>query len=236
MNCSKCGAAFTPASEPAICPACGARHYRLIAETGRYRVALQRVGFVLEGPRDNPGGRRVDYTPASGGNSSSRRDEAGGFKVVLSEPLDRGRAAEPHVMKVLVESLGRAGRNAQPVPTARDEDGADGCLSLDGRLVDVQVVMMVVDPDLWQELAAEKETKRAGSIDEAVRIVRTCIEKKSRKAKNTLLALDASHFGALVSTQLVHAYLAKHRDPVSEFAFSEVWIVGPTARSSVRLG
>lgn len=54
-------------------------------------------------------------------------------------------------------------------------------------------------------------------------------------AKGTLLAVDAAHFGALVGPRLIAAYLAARGDPVAEFSFDQVRIVGPTARSSVRL-
>ena len=54
-------------------------------------------------------------------------------------------------------------------------------------------------------------------------------------ARGTLLALDASHFGAIVGPNLVDAYFSRYRNPEDEFKFKEVWIIGPTVRSSARL-
>jgi hypothetical protein len=57
-----------------------------------------------------------------------------------------------------------------------------------------------------------------------------------RLAKAALVALDAANFGALVGRRLVEAYRAKYANPVEEFSFAEVWIIGPTVPYSVRLG
>jgi hypothetical protein len=67
-------------------------------------------------------------------------------------------------------------------------------------------------------------------------MVREALVHKKDKAAGTLLALDAAHVGAIVGPRLVEAYQAAHDDPEEEFSLVEAWIIGPTARSSVRLG
>jgi hypothetical protein len=69
-----------------------------------------------------------------------------------------------------------------------------------------------------------------------VSFIRRALERKADKAKGALVALDATHFGALVGRALVDAYLAEYRSPVEEFSFRDVWIIGPTVRSSACLG
>lgn len=67
-------------------------------------------------------------------------------------------------------------------------------------------------------------------------MVREALVHKKDKAAGTLLALDAAHVGAIVGPRLVEAYQAAHDDPEEEFSLVKAWIIGPTARSSVRLG
>jgi hypothetical protein len=40
----------------------------------------------------------------------------------------------------------------------------------------------------------------------------------------------------MVGPKLVDAYIGMHGNPANEFSLVDVWIIGPTARSSVRLG
>jgi hypothetical protein len=66
-------------------------------------------------------------------------------------------------------------------------------------------------------------------------MVRDALEHKRHTAARTILLLDAEYVGGMVDEQLAAAYLAKHGDPADEFGFKDVWIIGPTNSSSVRL-
>jgi hypothetical protein len=48
--------------------------------------------------------------------------------------------------------------------------------------------------------------------------------------------LDAAHVGAIVGPSLVEQYHEAYGDPEEEFSLAEAWIVGPTTRSTIRLG
>jgi hypothetical protein len=117
----------------------------------------------------------------------------------------------------------------------RDDRGEDGRLSINGKNVEVQIVSMPADPELWKELSTHSAVSLEGKPDDAVRMVRQALLHKKDKAVGLLLALDAAHVGAIVGPNLVEDYLATHGDPEEEFSLAQVWIVGPTARSSFRL-
>jgi len=137
-------------------------------------------------------------------------------------------------MKVLVAALKEQDHEVSQKRGARDEDGEDGLLLVDGRQIEIQIVTMPSDTEVWRTLNASGASSRAGDLRAQVGLVRGALERKARKAKGTLVALDAAHFGALVRRELVDAYLAEYRAPVEEFSFDDVWIIGPTVRSSVR--
>jgi hypothetical protein len=234
MVCAKCGAFLEEAVT--TCLVCTPRSYVLKAEPGKFQITGSPVGFVVEGPPDHPAGRRVDYRPASGGQSVSQTDATGAFQADLSGFLERGRPGEQHVMKILTQALRANGHDVLSVGGARDDRGQDGLLSIDGRQVEVQIVSLPVDPQLWKELATRRASARSGDRLVAVKLVRAALEHKAGKAMGTLLALDAAHFGAMVGSKLVDAYISMHGNPADEFSLVDVWIIGPTARSSVRLG
>jgi hypothetical protein len=234
MVCAKCGASLEEAAT--TCPTCTPRSYVLEAEPGKYQIAGSPVGFVAEGPPDHPAGRQVDYRSASGGQSVSQTDATGAFQADLSGSLERGRPGEWHVMKVLAQVLRANGYDVRSVVGLRDDRGQDGLLLIDGSKVEVQIVSVPSDPQLWNELANLRCSSRSGDRLVAVDWIRAALEHKKGKAKGTLLALDASHFGAMVGPKLVNAYLSMYRNPADEFSLRDVWIIGPTALSSVRLG
>ncbi len=233
MICAKCGTPLETRTQ--LCPVCTPRGYELTPGSGSLSVTGYPVGTVVESPPDSPEGRRVDYRPASGGTSLSETDSEGSFRAALSGALERGTPAQKRVMEILIQLLRASGNEVRSLPGARDDRGEDGLLQLNGRQLTVQIVTTPTDPGLWEELTAG-DASRAGTQGEAVRLLRQTLEHKGLTAKGTLLAIDAGGFGALVGPRLVEAYLAAHGDPAAEFSFNQVWIVGPTARSSVRLG
>lgn len=220
------------AGTPPNCPTCSPR---ITPATGKYEITPYPIGTVVESPPNHSGGRRVEYRPASGGKAISDTDTVGSFKAELSGRLERGKSNEPYVMKTLAAALRGQGHQVNRKRGARDDRGEDGLLVVDGRQIEVQIVTMPVDPDVWKTLTATGAFSGAGDLHAQVALVRGALERKALSAKGTLVALDAAHFGAIVRRELVDAYLAKYGNPVKEFSFDDVWIVGPTVRSSIRL-
>ena len=208
----------------------------MTVETARVTVTGMPVGTVIEGSPDNPQGRRVDHRPAAGGRSLSHITEDGNFQADLSGPLMIGRPAEPAVMKTLIQALRDAGRTVDMLGGAKDEHGQDAILRLDDTQCDVQIVSLPSDSALWRDLRIQGSASRAGDESSSLQIVREALVHKATSARGTLLVLDASHVGAIINPRLVEAYRARYGNPVIEFHFAEVWIVGPTATSTKRLG
>lgn len=178
----------------------------------------------------------MDSRPASGGHAYSRTDPTGAFAVELSGPLVRGRPGEERVIDVLTQAIRARGEEVAPLVGSRDDFGEDGLLSISDHTVCLQIVSVPVDSRVWRELSSDDCASQAGTADDAVRSVREALVHKRAKARATLLALDAVHFGAIVGPRLGEAYRAAHGDPEEEFDLIEAWIIGPTVRSSIRLG
>ena len=135
-------------------------------------------------------------------------------------------------MKVLAQALQEVGRDVSQKPGARDEKGEDGFLIIDGEQAVVQVVSILTDPAVWKELAIRDASFRDGDQRDAIELLRSALEHKKGKATGSLLAIDATHLGAVVGPRLVQEYLSEYGNPSDEFSLKAVWIVGPTARST----
>ena len=106
---------------------------------------------------------------------------------------------------------------------------------ISGRRIPVQIVTVPSSPEVWKELSIRNASTLSGDLEAAVSLIRGAIVAKSQKAGGCILALDLTHFGAIVSRKVVDAYLAEFGDPVTEFSFEAAWPVGPTSRSTVEL-
>src|SRR5713101_5888915 len=126
MTCPTCGEPLEGASK---CPKCSPV---LKAGSDHLEIEVNRVGTVVATPPDHPGGSRVDYRPPSGGQALSEADSEGAFTAHLSKGLVSGRKNEPYVVSGLVAVLKAEGRDVQLVSGARDEDGEDQIILIDG--------------------------------------------------------------------------------------------------------
>jgi hypothetical protein len=228
MNCEKCGQPLDPGSSCGCSPKI--HKVPISAELGFNGFP---VGMVVEGPPDSPEGRRVESRPASGGRAYSSTDGTGTFVAELSAPLDRGRQGEGHAIDVLIQALNARGDQVQLLPGGQDDRGEDGRLSINGSTIPVQVVSVPVDPSFWKELSTRGTALKEG---DGVDLVRQALLHKKDKAIGTFLVMDAAQVGAIVGPALVENYHRAYGDPEREFSLREAWIVGPTLRSTIRLG
>lgn len=232
--CKSCGG-VEAVQHDVPCSACGLRHFILKAEPGEYKIAGCPIGTIVEGDPNNPLGRRVESRPASGGAADSSTSRDGVFQTALSGNLDRGRAGEPHVLKVLFNKLHQLGLDIRVEQGALDHLGEDGIFVISDRRLPVQIVTVPNNPDVWKELSVHNAAALSGGLTVAVSLVHDAIIAKSVKATGTMLALDLAHFGAIVNRNVVDAYLSLFGHPVTEFLFESVWLVGPTPRSTIEL-
>jgi hypothetical protein len=206
------------------------------AEPGEIRITGHPVGVVVEGPLDSRRGRRVASQPASGGRATSETNGIGAFKAELEGQLEVGRSAEGHAVNVLAQALQDRGNAVERLSGSRDDRGEDALLIINGQQVALQIVSLPSEPSIWRELSRSGATSRSGTGQDAVDLVRQALLGKRNKAIGTLLVLDAVHVGGLITADLGRRYSAAYSDPSDEFGVLEVWIVGPTARSALRLG
>jgi hypothetical protein len=134
-----------------------------------------------------------------------------------------------------MHDLRARGDHVESLDGANDARGEDGCLLINGQRVQVQIVTLPVDDSLWRELSSRGTAIRQGMHQDAVTLVRQALEHKRGKATGTVLVLDAAHVGAIISSSLVDSYYSRYGDPEQEFSLVEAWIVGPSARSAIRL-
>lgn len=232
MICDRCG---LPKGEGDVRCACRPRGYSMRLEPAAVSIVGQPVGHVIEGPPDDPKGRRVNARPASGGEADSVLGSDGSFTVHLAGALERGRSGEARATKVLIQAMRALGRTVERLGSARDDRGEDEMLLVDGKQTPLQCVSVPVDPTKWAELARQGQVQFEGTIDDAVALVRDALEHKRDRARGTLLVIDMAQLGAVVTPRLVRAYRAAYPDPQPEFHVLEAWLVGPTTRSTQRL-
>ena len=197
---------------------------------------LGAIGVVVEGDPDDPNGRTVDATPPSGGRSQSTVDSAGNVVIELTGALDRGRQAQGRALKVLMQALGAQGDTVARVPGERDDRGEDALLLLNGNRVTVQIVSLPIDQRPWRELTAVGKTSVVLTRREVIQVVRNGFLRKKESAQGTLLVLDVAQIPGIVSRAMVAEYVSIHRDPEQEFKLLQAWLVGPTLRSTLRIG
>lgn len=242
MICVKCGA--TLEEDATVCPKCGETMvFVLKCESAAVKLSGGTIGTVVESPFGHPQGRYVISKPASGGQSDSKVDDNGNLHVYLSGYLDKGKPNEWHVKKTLEQALKAEGNDVHQVVDSKDDRlenldarGKDGIFIINDHEVAIQIVTVPTESQLWKELADSKASSRNVDRSDAVRWIRKTLEHKKNKAENTLLVLDASHFSAMVGQQLIDDYINKYGDPIDEYSFKTVWIIGSTVQSSICLG
>ena len=235
MVCVRCGA--TVGEGDSLCLTCTQQgHQVLKCDFIKSTVTFFPIGTVLESPHDHPDGRKIDSRPASGGRSVSKISGKCAYKVDLSGSLEPGRPNEKQVMKVLKQLLEAEGKDVSPRNDAQDDRGVDGVMDINGNTVEVQIVTLPAGSSLWYKLANDQNVSLIGDRYQAVSLIRDALERKANKYKGDYLVHDSSHEGVFADTNLVDGYISKYGNPADEFSIKEVFIIGPTVKSSIRLG
>jgi hypothetical protein len=208
-------------------PAKKASTYTLHADAFGFAVTVNPIGTHLEEPHAE-GGKRVMSHPAEGGEALSQMAPDGSFRGQLRGPLLRGKKGEPRAVRILEAKLRSLGHDVKQLPTKDGDDasGVDARDEISGNPHIIQVVLMPANEGLWAQLGSQGTAQLVGPG--AVELVRASIEKKRDKAKGAIVVLDAAHIGALLSQELVDAYVELYGDPNQECGFAQTWIVGPT--------
>src|SRR5664279_1129062 len=180
------------------------------------------------------------------GQSKSRRLPSGELEFTTGEPPLQGRANEPHVLKVLVETM-TAETNQKHLfrksHKADDGKGIDGYVAFpDGSMVPVQVVKTPTDSQ-WGAAVAKGNAKIVALVDEAASWIKAAIYHKVSEASpriapkdrpSLFLALDARHSGMLGADDVIEAF-HQQMPELAQLGFRAVWLVGNTPFNSKKL-
>jgi hypothetical protein len=180
---------------------------------------------------------RVDDAPV--GRSDARLTPAGCVLLEAERVADRGRGGEAQLKQTLQSKLRQDFPNVTIIKGS-DADGEDGLVEIAGRTLVVQIVTSPSAPDFWRTAKEGLVTERVNLSDAAVWLHATINAKFTKIPETqraaTLLAIDARHAGILATTPALDRYVQRFGDPVAEFGFASVWIVGPTEDYCSRLG
>ncbi|MBU4259289.1 MAG: hypothetical protein KKH45_07890 [Proteobacteria bacterium] len=144
-------------------------------------------------------------------------------------------------MKVLRKALAKAGQEVE-TPTdrsAEDDRGEDGLIRVGGQDFILQVVTFPIDEIIWGALA-RGEAELSGDRARALELLRETLRHKNRRMASSerssvILVIDGRNVSSLFSRELVTAYLKKYGAPEKEFGFAQIWLIGPTVWTTIRL-
>jgi RNA polymerase subunit RPABC4/transcription elongation factor Spt4 len=225
--CPNCGKEYDAARS--ICPNCG--HDRS-APFQSFSPSI-----VITGPDAEKGGHVLKVADP-GVQSETRKLSDGSITLDVVGATGIGRSGESRVALTLQESLVRTGHQVE-IHDGEDARGIDRAFVVNGERFVFQVTIAPQASDFWQQASRSSATTQvppphaAGWVREAV------IAKADAPAIQNapvLLAVDARHAGVVAMPDLIQEYLGSYGDPVTEFGFASVWIVGPTADYCARLG
>jgi hypothetical protein len=211
------------------CPYCGAE-WRSSFDS---KEAAHAVTMIL-GPASPPPGAGLLSIEAPGYSSKSTLSVDGEVVLRLNGSKGLGTYGEPRVRHVLYEVLRRS--HCLEVGTgARDADGEDGKLRLDGIEYILQVVSAVSGEHVNLSAASHGEVTISTTLCQLAQWLDETVGIKAQRTDppNTVLALDASILGVAVGPRLIAAY---HSLPSRvDHGFAAVWLVGQTPSYSFRL-
>lgn len=228
MKCERCG------SNTDTCQ-CEQANRGIRLEPASVRLMGGRAGLIIEGPVDDPNGRRLEARPPSGGESDSIVAQDGSFVARLSGTLDRGKSAEWRTVKVLMQAMRAKGLRVERIPGARDDLGEDALLMIEGTKTTIQCVSLPLTSTLWAGLTHQGKAEVHGTAQDVVAMVRQALLHKRGKAADAIVVLDMAQIGAVVRPQLARQYRQAYPDPALEFTFKQVWLVGATEHSTILL-
>jgi len=214
----------------AACPHCGAG-----ARESRGSPFETHTPTILVGRNRPEEGVRGLVVAAPGATSETSLSDSGAATIQLRGSKGVGLSGEPRVKHVLYERLGRHHKFSRQ-DGAKDQDGEDDLICIDGRTYVLQVVTALTAKHIAFDQASAGTVSTSTSLDQIARWIEETIRAKSLKTKppHTVLALDANHLGAIADESLVDAYYRTVGSPAS-FGFAAIWIVGPTVERCLRL-
>ncbi len=226
------------------CKSCSTEHDVTLATCPRcgFDRNAPNQGFapsiVIEGPDAESGEHALRVDDPAGVRSVARRSNEGRVTLEVTGAAGIGRAGEGRSAHTFKEFLTRGGLEAD-IRDGNDAEGVDRILDLDGSKFVLQFTMAVQAPDFWRQASVSSASTQVMQ-PHAASWIRQAILSKREAAKAhdlpTILVIDARHAAPIAHVDVVHEYLSSYGEPVDEFGFSAVWLIGPTADYCRRAG
>lgn len=239
-KCSTCGHVFEQAEVQ--CPECGlSGGITLTPDPARVRLEAHPASVILSGSDPETGDISIDVRDPLGMRSEARLTTGGRITLVVTGAEGVGRSGERRAVHTLREHLQGQGRGVGVVlREGIDARGEDRILEAEGDDFVVQVTTVPQARDFWRD-ADTSSARTDVSVPHGGSWLRDAIEAKASRIPpgqraSILLLIDARHAGILTAEQVTTEYLVQHPDPVKEFGFASVWVVGPTAGHCTKLG
>lgn len=234
MNISYCPHCGTERAANGVpCATCGRGDVTIECAAGdSFRVTGEAVTLIHSKP-ENQGFNIIAGT----GSRSEAALKDGRLHATVHGPVDIGQPGEPRARGTLIEALQAKGLDVT-WRLGKNERGEDCVLVINGQNVTLQITTAPGAPTFWQDVGRDSGSTDVEVSEAARRWVRGCIVTKDvlTDKPSTILAIDAFHFGPLASRDVVVSYLSQFNDPRTEFGWGAVYIVGPTASATTRLG
>jgi len=193
---------------------------------------------VIEGPDAESGEHVLRVDDPSGVRSVARRSDEGRVSLQVTGAAGIGRPGEGRSAHTFKEFLLRGGFEAD-IRDGNDAEGVDRILDVDGSTFVLQFTIAVQAPDFWRQASVSSANTQVAQPDAASWLRQAILSKREApKAHDlpTILVIDARHAAPVAHVDVVREYLSSHAEPVDEFGFSSVWLVGPTADHCCRIG
>lgn len=222
-----------------ICPACGTQAATVVnLRPATLRMQTRNPSVIIAGP-DAATGDYLVKVDDHNVHSESRLTTDGQVSLKVKGVDNVGRSGERRAVKTFRQMLQAAGKTVSIKP-GDDARGEDAILICDTKRYTLQLVTTPSVPAFWREASVGPAMTRV-QIEQAVGWIRSTIEAKAHRIphlqrSNTVLTIDARHAGILTSPRILDAYVGKFTDPVNEFGFASVWVIGPAAQYCGRIG
>lgn len=227
-NCKYCKAKRLDDLAP--CPHCGSG----ARESLDSRIETHTPTLLIGTNRPEEGVQGL-VVAAPGATSRTSLSDQGVVKIEVCGSKGIGRAGEFRVKHILYDRLARDHRFSRK-EGAKDQDGEDDLVYIDGRSYVVQIVTAINGDCIGFHQANLGTANTSTSLNQIASWITETIKAKALKTDppNTILALDANLLGVLASQSLVDTY---RRAIVSAgpFRFAAIWMVGPTVETCFRL-
>jgi hypothetical protein len=208
-----------------------------VAETEHARASVPSARVVTHSHFDDGSELIVvgskGFRSSSGAGGDERRQDFQGRPA-------QGEEDVLQVCRALRAALVLQGEIWGPFSRAPSQDDVDA-VARDDAGAELRVQVTQVERDAWKTLARTRQATSQRSAKELAADIRIAVESKAKKhapaqRSKLLLALDAIRAPGHVHEPVPATFLADHGQWAASLDYQAIWLVGPTAELTRRLG